>query len=100
MNLDAGLQLGPYRIESLIASGSMAEVYRARDMRLDRSVALKALVPGVAIDADRLARFAQEARATALLNHPNVVGLYDIGLHAGLPDVGPAALGGAARRGC
>jgi len=99
MNLDAGLQLGPYRIDSLIASGSMAEVYRARDTRLDRSVALKVLVPGVAMDADRLARFAQEARATALLNHPNVVGLYDIGVHDGLPYVVTELLQGATLRG-
>ena len=99
MNLTAGLQLGPYRIESLIASGSMAEVYRARDTRLDRHVALKVLVPGVAMDADRLARFAQEARATALLNHPNVVGLYDIGLHDGLPYVVSELLEGATLRG-
>jgi len=98
MNLDAGLQLGPYRIESLIASGSMAEVYRARDTRLDRSVAVKVLVPGVAMDADRLARFAQEARATALLNHPNVVGLYDIGLHDGLPYVVSELLQGSTLR--
>ncbi len=98
MNLDAGLQLGPYRIESLIASGSMAEVYRARDTRLDRNVAVKVLVPGVAMDADRLARFAQEARATALLNHPNVVGLYDIGLHDGLPYVVSELLQGSTLR--
>ena len=98
MNLHPGLQLGPYRIDSVIASGSMAEVYRARDTRLNRNVAVKVLVPGVAMDADRLARFAQEARATALLNHPNVVGLYDIGLHDGLPYVVSELLQGATLR--
>ena len=98
MNLNAGLQLGPYRIDSLIASGSTAEVYQARDTRLDRNVAVKVLVPGVAMDADRLARFAQEARATALLNHPNVVGLYDIGLHDGLPYVVSELLQGSTLR--
>jgi serine/threonine protein kinase len=87
MNLQTGLRLGPYEVESLIASGSMGEVYRARDTRLDRWVALKVLVPGVALDPDRLARFSQEARVTALLNHPNVVVVYDIGLHDGLPYV-------------
>jgi serine/threonine protein kinase len=87
MNLSAGLKLGPYEVVSLIASGGMGEVYRARDTRLDREVALKVLVPGVTVDADRLARFAEEARMTALLNHPNIVGVYDVGLHDGLPYV-------------
>jgi eukaryotic-like serine/threonine-protein kinase len=87
MTLHTGLRLGPYEVESLIASGGMGEVYRARDTRLNRTVALKVLVPGVTMDADRLARFAQEARMTALLNHPNVVGVYDVGSHDGLPYV-------------
>jgi eukaryotic-like serine/threonine-protein kinase len=87
MNLQTGLKLGPYEVESLIASGGMGEVYRARDTRLNRRVALKVLVPDMALDPDRLARFAQEARVTALLNHPNVVAVYDIGLHDGLPYV-------------
>jgi eukaryotic-like serine/threonine-protein kinase len=99
MKLQAGLCLGPYELESLIASGTMAEVYRARDTRLDRSVAVKVLAPGVAMDDDRLARFAQEARATALLNHPNILGLYDVGLHEGLPYVVSELLQGATLRG-
>jgi serine/threonine protein kinase len=98
MSLQHGLRLGAYEIDSLIASGSMAEVYRARDTRLDRRVALKVLVPGIALDADRLARFAQEARATALLNHPNVVNIHDIGLHDGLPYVVSELLEGATLR--
>jgi serine/threonine protein kinase len=98
MNLHTGLKLGPYEVESLIASGGMGEVYRARDTRLDRSVALKVLIPGVALDADRLARFAQEARVTALLNHPNVVAVYDVGLHDGLPYVVSEFLQGATLR--
>jgi eukaryotic-like serine/threonine-protein kinase len=87
MNLSAGLKLGPYEIESLIGSGGMGEVYRARDTRRDRKVALKVFVPGVTLDADRLARFSEEARMTGLLNHPNILGVYDVGLHDGLPYV-------------
>jgi eukaryotic-like serine/threonine-protein kinase len=87
MNLSAGLKLGPYEIESLIGSGGMGEVYQARDTRLGRKVALKVLVPGITLDADRLARFAEEARMTGLLNHPNILGVYDVGLHDGLPYV-------------
>jgi eukaryotic-like serine/threonine-protein kinase len=98
MNLHTGLKLGPYEVESLIASGGMGEVYRARDTRLDRSVALKVLIPGVALDADRLARFAQEARVMALLNHPNVVAVYDVGLHDALPYVVSELLQGAPLR--
>jgi eukaryotic-like serine/threonine-protein kinase len=98
MTLPKGFRLGPYEIDSPIASGSMAEVYRARDTRLNRSVAVKVLVPGVTLDADRLARFAQEARATALLNHPNIVNIYDIGLHKDLPYVVSEMLEGATLR--
>jgi len=87
MNLQPGSKLGPYEVECLIASGGMGEVYRAKDTRLSRRVALKVLVPAVALDPDRLARFAQEARVTALLNHPNVVAVFDIGLHEGMPYV-------------
>ena len=99
MTLQHGARLGPYEIDGLIAAGSMAEVYRARDTRLDRGVAVKVLVPGLAVDADRLARFAQEARATALLSHPNVVNIYDIGFHDGLPYVVSELLEGATLRG-
>jgi len=98
MNLHPGVSLGRYKVESLIAAGGMGEIYRARDTRLDRKVALKVLVPGVAMDADRLARFAQEARTTALLNHPNVVGIYDVGVHDGLPYVVSELLDGETLR--
>jgi eukaryotic-like serine/threonine-protein kinase len=74
-------------VDGLIASGGMGDVYRARDTRLDRNVALKVLAPSVSADADRLARFAQEARTTALLNHPNIVAVYDVGADAGVPFV-------------
>src|SRR5215217_2853269 len=87
MQFAAGSKLGRYEIHELIASGGMGDVYRASDTRLNRLVALKVLAPGVPLDADRLARFAQEARTTALLNHPNIVGVYDVGSHDGMPYV-------------
>jgi serine/threonine protein kinase len=71
--------LGPYEILSLIGAGGMGEVYRARDKRLSRDVAIKVLGEGLAKDQDRRARFEREARAVAALNHPNIVSLFDIG---------------------
>jgi serine/threonine protein kinase len=87
MSLYSGFRLGPYEVDSLIASGGMGDVYRARDTRLDRKVALKVLSPSVTSDAERLARFAQEARTTALINHPNIVAVYDVGADQGMPFV-------------
>jgi serine/threonine protein kinase len=86
-DLPAGCRLGPYEVDSLIASGGMGAVYRARDTRLNRPVALKVLAPGVTADSGRLARFEQEARTTALLNHPNIVAVYDVGSDHGIPFV-------------
>jgi serine/threonine protein kinase len=85
--LGPGSRLGPYEVDSLIASGGMGTVYRARDTRLNRPVALKVLAPSVTTDPVRLARFAQEARTTALLNHPNIVAVYDVGSECGMPYV-------------
>lgn len=87
MNLESGSRLGPYEVDSLIAAGGMGAVYRARDTRLDREVALKVLVPNATIDSARLARFSQEAKTTALLSHPNIVAVYDVGLEQGVPFV-------------
>ncbi len=80
-----GQTLGHYQVLEKIGSGGMGEVYRARDERLARDVALKLLKPSFAHDQDRLRRFEQEARAAAALNHPNIVAIYDIGFHEGAP---------------
>ena len=78
-----GQILGHYRVHESIGSGGMGEVYRATDERLGREVALKLLKPTFAHDQDRLRRFEYEARAAAALNHPNIVAIYDIGVHDG-----------------
>src|SRR2546426_9259036 len=80
-----GQTLGHYRVLEEIGSGGMGEVYRACDDRLGREVALKVLKPSLANDRDRLRRFEQEARAAAALSHPNIVAVYDIGMHNGAP---------------
>jgi len=85
MPLTPGAKLGPYEILSPLGAGGMGEVYRARDTRLDRDVAIKVLPGSFASDADRLRRFEQEARTVAALNHPNILGVYDIGQHQGSP---------------
>src|SRR6266849_7323130 len=85
MALSSGTKLGPYEITSPLGAGGMGEVYRARDNRLGREVAIKVLPPSVSQNADRLLRFEQEARAAGLLNHPNILSIYDIGTIAGVP---------------
>src|SRR6202167_1862223 len=87
MNLTSGARLGPYEIVSPLGAGGMGEVYRARDTRLKREVAIKVLPPAFSLDADRLRRFEQEALATAALNHPNILAVFDIGTHEGSPYV-------------
>ena len=79
MPLAAGTRLGPYQILAPIGAGGMGEVYRAHDTRLNRDVALKVLPDDFARDPARRRRFEQEARVVAALNHPNIVGVYDIG---------------------
>ena len=79
MALTPGTRLGPHEIVALLGAGGMGEVYKARDTRLDRTVAIKVLPASVADDSDRLRRFEQEARAIASLNHPHICQLYDIG---------------------
>jgi predicted ATPase/serine/threonine protein kinase len=79
--LATGTKLGPYEIIELLGAGGMGEVYRARDVRLDRCVAIKILPPALSADSDRLRRFEQEARSASALNHPNIVIIYALGLH-------------------
>ena len=83
--LRAGTHLGPYEVAGEIGSGSMGEVYRARDPRLGRQVAIKTLSRQMASDGLRLARFEQEARAASALSHPNIVAVFDTGWHEGVP---------------
>ncbi|MGO8983695.1 MAG: protein kinase domain-containing protein [Terriglobales bacterium] len=85
MALTSGTKLGPYEIQSLLGSGGMGEVYRARDARLGRIVAIKVLPKSYSADADRLQRFVQEARSAAALNHPNILSIFDIGEEQGAP---------------
>ena len=80
-----GQVLGHYRIVESIGAGGMGEVYRASDDRLGREVAVKVLKSELTNDPDRLRRFEQEARAAAALNHPNIVAVFDIGIHNGAP---------------
>jgi eukaryotic-like serine/threonine-protein kinase len=83
MSLAPGTRLGPYEIVSAIGAGGMGEVYRAKDSRLDREVALKVLPADKSGDAERQRRFFQEARAISALNHPNIVTIYDVGSDGG-----------------
>ena len=85
MTIANGTLLGPYEILALLGAGGMGEVYRARDTRLGREVAVKVLPQGFASDPDRLRRFEQEARAAGHLDHPNILVIHDVGTHAGSP---------------
>src|SRR5215471_11460169 len=87
MTLAEGSKLGPYEIVSLLGAGGMGEVYRARDPRLGRDVAIKVLPSSFSDNSDRLRRFAQEAKAAGILNHPNITAVFDIGDHEGSPYV-------------
>ena len=79
MPLTSGTRLGAYEIQSSIGAGGMGEVYRARDTRLDRTVAIKILPAAVSTDPDRLLRFQHEARILSTLNPPNVLAIFDVG---------------------
>src|ERR1700736_6817505 len=81
MALLSGTKLGPYEILSPLGAGGMGEVYRARDTRRGRDVAIKVLPEALAKDTDRLRRSEQEARSIAALSHPNILGIHDIGTH-------------------
>src|ERR1700692_244162 len=77
--MESGASLAHYRIVSLLGKGGMGEVFLAEDTRLHRKVALKVLLPEMAQDSERLARFVQEARAASALSHPNAAHIYEIG---------------------
>ena len=79
MSLASGTKLGPYEIVAPLGAGGMGEVYRARDTRLGRDVALKILPDSFVREPERLHRFEQEARAVAALNHANILAIHDIG---------------------
>jgi len=98
MALTSGTKLGPYEILGPLGAGGMGEVYRARDTRLGREVALKVLPESFSRDADRLRRFEQEARAVAALNHPNILAIHDIGEQGGSPFIVSELLEGASLR--
>src|SRR5208283_4920134 len=85
MALTPGTQLGQYEIVSPLGAGSMGEVYRARDTRLHRDVAIKVLPELVSTEPQRLLRFEQEAQAAAALNHPNILAVYQMGTYDGVP---------------
>jgi len=98
MALSTGSRLGAYEILGPLGAGGMGEVYRARDSRLHRDVAIKVLPAGFAADPDRLARFEQEARAAAALNHPNILAVHDLGQHDGAPFIVTELLEGTSLR--
>jgi len=99
MSLSPNATLAHYSIISKLGAGGMGEVYRARDSRLDRDVAIKLLLAEVSSEPGRLERFEQEARATSALNHPNILTVYDIGTHEGSPYIVTELLEGEELRG-
>src|SRR5438046_3751973 len=84
MPLSTGDKLGPYQILAPLGAGGMGEVYRARDTRLDRDVAIKILPPAFANDPTAEGRFEREARAVAALSHPNILAIHDVGREGGV----------------
>jgi serine/threonine protein kinase len=84
MPLEPGARLGVYHVEGLLASGGMGEVYRGRDERLERDVAIKIIAEGLASEDKELARFQREARILASLSHPNILNIFDVGEHEGI----------------
>src|SRR6202158_2357470 len=99
MTIAAGSRLGPYEVLSPLGAGGMGEVWRARDSRLAREVAIKVLPSSFSNDPDRLRRFEQEAKAAGLLNHPNITAVYDIGTENQAPYVVTELLEGETLRG-
>jgi serine/threonine protein kinase len=83
MRLMSGVRLGPYEVVALLGAGGMAEVYRARDTRLGREVAVKVVSEALGTDGAFVERFEREARLVGSVSHPNVVALHDVGVHDG-----------------
>ena len=100
LRLESGSVVGRYRIDALIGAGGMGQVYRARDPRIERDVAIKVLPADYAADVERLRRFEQEAHASGALNHPNVLTLYDVGTADGRPYLVMELLDGETLRDC
>ncbi len=98
MALATGTKLGPYELSSSVGAGGMGEVYKARDARLGRDVAVKILPASYSSDPQRLYRFEQEARAAAALNHPNILSVYDVGHQQGSPYIVSELLEGESLR--
>ena len=98
MPFAAGSRIGPYEIVGWIGAGGMGEVYRARDPRLGREVAIKVIPETFAADPSRLRRFEQEARAAGQLNHPHILAVYDVGTHDGAPYIVSELLEGESLR--
>ena len=98
MPLASGARLGPFEVLEPLGAGGMGEVYRARDSRLGRIVAVKVLRPDVAADPDRIERFEREARAASALNHPNIVTIYDVGVEGGTSYIAMEWVDGSALR--
>ena len=98
MPVAAGVRLGPYEIVGLLGAGGMGEVYRARDTRLHRAVAVKIMRAALALDPERLERFDREARAAAAISHPNILAVYDVGTDASGPYIVSELLDGEALR--
>src|SRR5688572_16887748 len=92
MPLTPGTKFGPYEVVGPLGAGGMGEVYRARDTRLGRDVAVKILPETFANDPDRRARFEREAQAVAALSHPNIVAIHDTGVASAGPDGGPPSI--------
>ncbi len=98
MTIAAGTKIGPYEIVAWLGAGGMGDVYRARDPRLGRDVAIKLIPDSFATDTNRLHRFEQEARAAGQLNHPNILAVYDVGVHTGAPYIVSELLEGESLR--
>src|SRR4051794_39400130 len=98
MTLTTGMRMGPYEITGWLGAGGMGEVYAARDTRLGRAVAIKRIAERYATDPMRVQRFEQEARTVGQLNHPNVLAVYDVGVHDGTPYLVSELLAGESLR--